>query len=318
MRNPFKPTEDPVLDGIQPSVDSDGSDKAAKTSTKTSKEADLSEAVADLDKIIHAHQYDPNLSQENIDILKKALQDKDAGEILEADALFTENSPYAEVRAAVRNTDGGEVANTVRAWVLGMIFVTIGSGINMFLSMRSPAISFPSVVVQLLVYPIGCLWAKVMPTRVFNTFGLRWTLNTGSFTIKEHVVITIMANVSIGYAYSTDALLALQGKPFYNINLGWGFALLFTLSSQLIGISFAGMFRRFLIYPSAMIWPMIFSNTALFYALHDKSKHDKSTANGWSISRYRYFFYVLCGMFVYYWIPGVLWQGLSVFAFITW
>ncbi len=33
-------------------------------------------------------------------------------------------------------TDGGEVANTVRAWVLGMIFVTLGSGLNMFLSMR--------------------------------------------------------------------------------------------------------------------------------------------------------------------------------------
>jgi hypothetical protein len=40
------------------------------------------------------------------------------------------------VRAAVRPTDGGEVANTVRAWILGMIFVTIGSALNMFLSMR--------------------------------------------------------------------------------------------------------------------------------------------------------------------------------------
>ncbi|KAI1872107.1 uncharacterized protein JN550_004310 [Neoarthrinium moseri] len=314
MKNPFKRSPGPAIEVVHAPAESDVSEKADNAAGGV----DVSEAAADLEKIAHAHQYDPNLPQENIDAVKKALRDGDAEEILEADAIFTENSPYAEVRAAVRNTDGGEVANTVRAWVLGMVFVTLGSGINMFLSMRSPAISFPSVVVQLLVYPIGCLWAKVLPTKVFNTFGVRWTLNTGPFTIKEHVVITLMANVSIGYAYSTDALLALQGKPFYDINLGWGFALLFTLSSQLIGISFAGMFRRFLIWPSAMMWPSIFSNTALFYALHDKSKHDKAQANGWEISRYRYFFYVLCGMFCYYWIPGVLWQGLSVFAFVTW
>ncbi|CAN8103996.1 unnamed protein product [Discula destructiva] len=64
--------------------------------------------------------------------------------------------------------------------------------------------------------------------------------------------------------------------------------------------------------------PGQFSGTTLFYALHDKSKSDGVHSNGWTISRYRYFFYVLIGMFCYYWIPGVLWQGLSVFAFVTW
>ncbi|KAF5524926.1 Sexual differentiation process protein isp4 [Colletotrichum aenigma] len=279
---------------------------------------DVSQAADDLERFQRDHQWDPNLSAEKADMVKKALQDGDSEEIITADAILTEDSPYEEVRAAVRNTDGEEVANTVRAWVLGMIFVTIGSGLNMFLSMRSPAINFPSIIVQLLVYPIGCLWAKVMPTKVFNTFGLQWTLNTGPFTIKEHVVITLMSNVSISYAYSTDALLALQGKPFYDINLGWGFQLLFTLSSQLIGIGLAGLCRRFLVWPSAMIWPNQFANTSLFYALHDKSKSDGTHSNGWVISRYRYFFYVMGAMFIYYWIPGVLWQGLSVFAFITW
>lgn len=183
---------------------------------------------------------------------------------------------------------------------------------------RSPAINFPAIVVQLLVYPLGCLWAKTMPRRVFRTFGVEWTLNTGPFSIKEHVVVTLMANVSMGYAYSTDALLALQGKPFYDINLGWGFALLFTLSSQLIGISLAGLFRRFLIWPAAMMWPSQFANTSLFYALHDKSKSDGVHSNGWTVSRYRWFAAVTAAMFCYYWVPGVLWQGLSVFAFVTW
>ncbi|ROW08543.1 hypothetical protein VPNG_06194 [Cytospora leucostoma] len=279
---------------------------------------DVDQAATDLEEIKNAHQFDPNLPQEKLDFINKALRDGDSGEIIEAEALFTEDSPYEEVRAAVRNTDGEEVANTVRAWILGMFFVTIGSGLNMFLSMRSPAINFPSLVVQLLVYPMGCFWAKVVPTRVFNTFGVRWTFNTGPFTIKEHVVVTLMSNVSIGYAYSTDALLALQGKPFYNINLGWGFQILFTLSSQLIGIGLAGLTRRFLVWPAAMIWPSQFSSTSLFFALHDKSKSDQTQSNGWTISRYRYFFYVMVAMFCYYWIPAVLWQGLSVFAFVTW
>ena len=52
--------------------------------------------------------------------------------------------------------------------------------------------------------------------------------------------------------------------------------------------------------------------------MHDQRKSDGTSTNGWTISRYRYFFYVLLGMFLYYWIPGVLFQGLSVFAFPTW
>jgi OPT family oligopeptide transporter len=59
-------------------------------------------------------------------------------------------------------------------------------------------------------------------------------------------------------------------------------------------------------------------NCALFYSLHDKSKPDPANTNGWSISRYRYFLYVCLGSFVWYWFPGFIWQGLSVFAFVTW
>lgn len=95
------------------------------------------------------HQWDPNLKQDKIDELHAATHDGDPEAIKQAQADFIEDSPYEEVRAAVRNIDGGEPANTVRAWILGMFFVTIASGINMFLSMRSPAINFPNIVVLL-------------------------------------------------------------------------------------------------------------------------------------------------------------------------
>lgn len=127
-----------------------------------------------------------------------------------------------------------------------------------------------------------------------------------------------MSTVSIGYAYATDALLALQGKPFYDINMGWGFSLLFVLSSQLIGISLAGLFRRFLVWPAPMVWPSLFSTTTLFYALHDKSLSMGKSYNGWTMSRYRWFIIVCGSMFCYYWLPGVLFQALSVFSFVAW
>ena len=94
--------------------------------------------------------------------------------------------------------------------------------------------------------------------------------------------------------------------------------MLLTLSTQVIGFGIAGMVRSILVDPGAMIWPQILANTALFYALHDHSKHDPAKSNGWAVSRYRYFFYVFVGAFVWYWFPGYIAQFLSVFAFVTW
>jgi OPT oligopeptide transporter protein len=165
------------------------------------------------------HQGDPNLPPGKLDELRNASK---AGNEVETQKDFIEDSPYEEVRAAVRNTDDGSVANTVRAWVLGMSFVTVIAGINMFLSMRQPAITVPTVVVILLVYPIGELWARVVPMKKFRTFGIDWTFNPGPWTVKEHTVVTLMANVTSGYPYSTNALEALQAKPLYNHSMGWG------------------------------------------------------------------------------------------------
>ena len=185
-----------------------------------------------------------------------------------ADATVEVAAASEYVEAAVRAEDGEEPANTLRAWVLGFFFVTISSGVNMLLSMRSPAITIPVVAILLLVYPVGCFWARVVPNWTFKTFGVVWSLNPGPFNIKEHTVVTLMASVTYGYAYSTDALLALQAKSLYNHDLGVGFQLLFTISSQLIGVCLAGLGRRFLVWPAALTWPNNFSTTTLLYARH--------------------------------------------------
>src|SRR6266545_5646227 len=72
--------------------------------------------------------------------------------------------------------------------------------------------SCEKIVAQLLIFPIGRLWARVMPN--VKIFGA--PLNPGLFSIKEHVLATIMASVGAGSAYATD-IVAVQ-RVFYNQN----------------------------------------------------------------------------------------------------
>lgn len=56
----------------------------------------------------------------------------------------------------------------------------------------------------------------------------------------------------------------------------------------MIGYGLAGITRKLLVFPAAMIWPTTLVNASLFHALHDHSKTDPAKANGWTIGRYRY------------------------------
>lgn len=78
----------------------------------------------------------------------------------------------------------------------------------------------------------------------------------------------------------------------------------------------AGLARRWLVYPAALIWPSSLSSTVLFRALHEPQS--RSPANGWTITRYRFFIYLTIGAFSWFWFPDYIWTSLSTFAFITW
>lgn len=250
------------------------------------------------------HRWDPNLSADVADGVLHIRDELDLAAELELINLIENNSPYPEVRAAVRNYDEEMPASTIRAWVIGMFMVMVGSALNMLFSLRAPSIIITAFVAQLIAYPIGRGWDLVMPKRQFSLFGCRFSLVPGPFNMKEHTLITVMANVSFngGSAYSTDVIVAMRG--FYKRDLGFLWNILLTLATQMIGYGFAGLLRKFLVWPSSMIWPTNFVNTSLFYALHDRSPTDPARANGWSIGRYRYFLLVLIGSFVWYWFPG--------------
>ena len=74
--------------------------------------------------------------------------------------------------------------------------------INQFFSIRQPGIAVTANVAQLLAFPAGKLLEAILPSRRFTTFGYTWSLNPGKFNLKEHMVITIMANVGFSTPFT--------------------------------------------------------------------------------------------------------------------
>lgn len=170
-------------------------------------------------------------------------------------SLLAEDSPYAEVRVAVKPYDDPETpVNTVRAWVIGFITCTIVTACNVLLSLRRSPVSISPTVVQLISYPMGKGWHAFMPNWKFRLFGHHFEVNPEApFNMKEHTVIVIMTAAGSALSYALDILLAQE--LFYEQHFGWGFQILLILSTQAMGFGLAGVMRRFLIWPAAMVWP---------------------------------------------------------------
>ncbi|KAL4948144.1 OPT oligopeptide transporter protein-domain-containing protein [Aspergillus filifer] len=231
------------------------------------------------------------------------LDDQDAEKILPYEA---DDSPFPEVRAVVQPVDDVELPiNTARMWIIGMIFSIVGSGLNQFFSLRQPSVKISALVAQLVAYPIGCAWARWMP--------LGWLNPDRRFNIKEHALITIMANVSFGSAAATQIIEAMV--KFYRFPSQGGFQVLLCITTQMFGFGVAGMVSRWLVEPATMIWPQVLSNAALLSTLHSKSN---KIADGWTISRQKFFLFVFVGGAVWYFVPGYLFTALSYFSFICW
>lgn len=277
-----------------------------------------SEMINKLRHLKDHHHWDPNLPQDVEEELDEALHTSDKGAQVGIAHELLDNSIYPEVRAAVPNVDEGGHSNTLRAWVIGMLFATIGSALNMLFSMRQPYIVIPSYIAQVVAYPVGKAWEKFMPAKKFKFFGIECNLNPGVFSKKEHALVVIMANATFGggAAYATDVLLA--QRAFYKQKFGWAFEIFMCISTQMLGFGMAGFFTKFLVQPAAMIWPSTLINTALFSALHDRTKPDPRKVSGWKIGRYRLFLYTMIGSFCWYWFPGYIAPFLSVFAWVTW
>lgn len=229
-----------------------------------------------------------------------------------AGVTIEDDSPYPEVRAAVPSTDDPTIPqNTLRMWTIGLLMATIGSGLNVLFSLHKTVFAVNLFVTGFLAWPLGVAWERCVPSK--RILGVE--LNPGKFNIKEHTLIIIMSNVSFGNgaAYATDILIAMS--KFYGVRFTKGFSFLTIITTQCIGLSLAGIARKVLINPSSMVWPANLVTCTFLTNIHMNVNH---SANGWTISRLKFFLIVFTCSFVWYWFPGFLFQGLSYFSWITW
>jgi hypothetical protein len=182
------------------------------------------------------------------------------------------------------------------------------------------------------MHPFGVLLAKSLPRRQFSLFGQTCSLNPGPWTIKEHVIVVLMATVALPTATAVDIILAIKLPVFFDDpDLGGniGFQILIVLSTQFLGFGLAGLAREFLVYPPGRTWPLNLAKVSLFNALHrrhfdeageiqvDQEERDPPV-HGWRISAFRFCLYAIAGGFVWFFFSAFIMPFMTYFNWPTW
>ncbi|KAG6836671.1 hypothetical protein H0H93_005089 [Arthromyces matolae] len=261
------------------------------------------------DKGVDEEKFDA--AEAKVEAVTAAFDDPNIDKDAAMEGVLEDDSPYPEVRSAVANTDDPDIpVSTIRSWFLGLVVAILIPGLNQFFYLRYPSVTVSGVVAQLLVFPVGRAWARFLPN--WKILGV--SLNPGPFSIKEHVLITIMATVGYQSAYATD-IVAVQ-RVYYNQIYSFGYKWMLVMSTQLIGFSIGGIARRFLVQPPSMIWPTNLVTCALFNTLHAQTYSGMGKRGG--ISRERFFFYCFLGSCTWYFFPGYIFTALSYFSWVCW
>ncbi|CAI6921718.1 ANL_collapsed_G0058570.mRNA.1.CDS.1 [Saccharomyces cerevisiae] len=99
---------------------------------------------------------------------------------------------------------------------------------------------------------------------------------------KEQMFSTLLYAICQGTFYTHYNILT--QKLFYHSAFSFGYQFLLSLSVQFIGFGFAGILRKFVVYPAHALWPTVMPTIAINKALLGKEKHESG------MSRYKFFF----------------------------
>ena len=230
------------------------------------------------------HRHDQNFPQRALDALDDYVHNYDTisqdpgryaqmiREVKIECLLSTENSPYLEVRANTEATDDPTMpCLTFRAMVIGTIFAGAGSFIDSLFAFRQPPITVGATVGQLLAYPLGKGMATILPTRTFRMFGHEFSLNPGPFNRKEHMLITLMCNVSMTSPYTVYIVPVQALDTYFGMDFARnrGYQVLNTLGTNMVGYGMAGMCHRHRC-----------KDNSDFQVLHDASSSDHHSLSG--------------------------------------
>ncbi|GAO19883.1 hypothetical protein UVI_02051130 [Ustilaginoidea virens] len=181
------------------------------------------------------------------------------------------------------------------------IFGGVLSGIYYF---KPQSIAIPPTFLAVISFILGQAMSLAIP---------RWGgrlgsfLNPGSFNIKEHLAIIIMASSASSAALGLEIVAA--ERLYYNKRMNAALAFFMLISSQYLGYGMAGLMRRTMVYPSAMIWPANLPINSMLESLHLKLPENRKPL--------RVFLYVFAAIFIWelfpQWVCPLL-TGVSVFC----
>ncbi|KAI5065225.1 hypothetical protein GOP47_0019920 [Adiantum capillus-veneris] len=215
-----------------------------------------------------------------------------------------DQSPIEEVAATVSTADDYTLPVwTFRMWILGIGSCVTLSFLNSFFSYRTEPLTITAISAQIASLPLGYAMASLLPNTEIRLPFTNWkfSLNPGPFNIKEHVLVTIFANAGAasgyGTAYGISVINAI--KAFYKRDISLVPSILLVTLTQILGYSWAGLFRKYLVNPAHMWWPSNLVQVSIFRTLHEKESRR-------GLSRIHFFLIVLVASFSYYVLPGYL------------
>lgn len=100
----------------------------------------------------------------------------------------------------------------------------------------------------------------------------------------------------------------------------FSYQILIALSTNFVGYGLAGLARRFLVYPAYCIWPHSLVSIALNGALHNDGNDavPGPFKKMYTMTRYKFFLLAFGAMFIWFWVPEVLFNGLQTFSWMSW
>ncbi|KAJ3496103.1 hypothetical protein NLG97_g2909 [Lecanicillium saksenae] len=194
-------------------------------------------------------------------------------------------------------------AITFRSMLLGLGLSVFGGVLSGIFYFKPQPVYIPAVFIAVVAFMLSEAMSLLVPRRgAIGRF-----LNPGPFNVKEHLAITIMAN-----AASTSALglqIITTERLYYNHQLNGALTFFMLMSSQCLGYGMAGLMRKIMVYPAAMLWPANLPINSMLERLHSRSPSNRKPL--------RIFLWVFMGIFFWeiipQWICPVL-TGVSIFC----
>lgn len=272
------------------------------------------------------HDDDPSIDRQTLELLRRLpegpLENQSETEweqLVRFEAfLVKEWSVYPEVRAVTRPIDEpGDYCETLRVYVIGLFLACAGSCLATFFFNRFPQISISLSAIQLLIVCWGQGWARLPNFKIPIWPGKKIDFNPGPWSFKEQTLCSLAVSVSLGAPYSQYTITAQQNDNFYGFTGGgFGYMIMFTLSSQMMGFGIAGIMRTFLVYPEQCVWFSVLPTIALNRALMENE--DRTPINGWRIKRWECFVIFSVFSFCWYWVTNFLLPFLQMFDWPAW